>query len=135
MRLCKQRRRPRKGKGWVNTPRIAWGDDADMGTVDGKYSSPPSASPAAPNFNVVVRRVGALGTATSGVALDLNVEMGARGGGAGSGGGGRLIFRLPLAMLVSPTSARPSLASSVAQSRRSERTRGELGGRRQAAAR
>ena len=58
-----------------------------MGTVDGKYSSPPSASPAAPNFNVVVRRVGALGTATSGVALDLNVEMGARGGGASSGRG------------------------------------------------
>ena len=46
-------------------------------------------------------------------------------GAAGPVLGGKNIFRLPLAMLVSPTSARPSLTSSVAQRRRSERTRGE----------
>ena len=58
-----------------------------MGTVDGKYSSPPSVSPAAPNFNVVVLRGGALGAATSQIALALNIEIGAQGGGAASGGG------------------------------------------------
>ena len=57
-----------------------------MGTVDGKYSSPPSVSPAAPNFNVVVRRGGAPETATSRIALALNIEIGAQGGGAASGG-------------------------------------------------